>query len=139
LSLHDALPIFILISLLLAGACKPSAEERMAALQGQAETFLTAYNKQYQQLYTDAAEAEWTLNTKIVEGDSVTQRIYEEAKQKFTDFLGSQVNIDSSRRYLELKEQLTSLQSKQFEAILFAAGGSPESASAAVKELIKVT
>lgn len=129
----------ILIPLLLAGACKPSAEERMAALQGQAETFLTAYNEQYQQLYTDAAEAEWTLNTKIVEGDSVTQRIYEEAKQKFTDFMGSQVNIDSSRKYLEMKDQLTSLQSKQFEAILFAAGGSPESASAAVKELIKVS
>ena len=101
----------------------------MAALQGQAEKFLTAYNEQFQQLYTAAAEAEWTLNTRIVEGDTVTQRIYEEAKQKFTDFMGSQVNIDSSRKYLDRKDQLTKLQAKQFEAILFAAGGSPSAGS----------
>jgi peptidyl-dipeptidase A len=120
-------------------SCNESAEEKKARLQEQAEKFLAGYNHEMQALYTTAAEAEWNLNTKIVEGDTTTQRIYEESRKAFTDYLGSQANIDSSRQYLEMKDQLTDLQARQFEAILFAAGGSPATASATVEELIKVS
>ena len=34
--------------------------------------FLTAYNAEYQRLLTIASEAEWKLNTYIVEGDTVS-------------------------------------------------------------------
>jgi peptidyl-dipeptidase A len=128
---------FLLFGLL--SACKPSPEEQKAKLQQQADAYLVSYNDELQKLYTVAAEAEWNLNTRIVEGDTTTQRIYEETRQKFTDFMGSQANIDSSKKYLELKDQLAPLQVKQLEAILFAAGGSPATAAEAVKELIKVS
>lgn len=138
MNLRDCSKAFILAFVILA-SCKPSPEEQKAKLQQQADAYLTAYNEEFQKLYTISAEAEWTLNTKIVEGDTATQKIYEETKQKYTDYLGSQANIDSSKKYLAIKEQLTLLQVKQFEAILFAAGGSPATAAEAVKELIKVS
>jgi peptidyl-dipeptidase A len=129
--------VFLLLTVLL--GCKPSAEEKQATLQKQADNYLSSYNDELQKLYTVAAEAEWTLNTKIVEGDTITQKVYEETKKKFTDFLGSQANIDSAKKYLAIKEQLTPLQVKQLDAILFSAGGSPATAETAVKELIKVS
>jgi peptidyl-dipeptidase A len=116
-----------------------SKEDKSSKLQQQADVFLAAYNEQYKNLYTIASETEWILNTKIQEGDTLTQKQFEEAKQKITDFQGSVANIDSAKKYIALKSNLTPLQTKQFEAILFAAGASPATASAAVKELITVS
>ncbi|HEX5168833.1 MAG TPA: M2 family metallopeptidase, partial [Cyclobacteriaceae bacterium] len=130
---------FIFVIWILLVSCKPSPEEQNAKRQQQADAYLNSYNDEFQKLYTISAEAEWNLNTKIVEGDTLTQKLYEETKQKFTDFMGSQANIDSARKYLAIKEQLTPLQVKQFEAVLFAAGGSPATAAEAVKDLIKVS
>ncbi|HLT80831.1 MAG TPA: M2 family metallopeptidase [Cyclobacteriaceae bacterium] len=128
----------LLAVLAVIASCKPSAEERKAALHSTADAYLAAYNDEYQRLYTAAAEAEWLLNTHIVEGDTATQRAYERARKAYTDFRGSQANIDSARKYLDQRDQLTPLQEKQFDAILFAAGASPATAADAVKELITV-
>ncbi|MGC3945804.1 MAG: M2 family metallopeptidase [Chryseolinea sp.] len=129
----------LVLSLVVSCKPKPSEEEKNAKLQQQAETYLSAYNTELQKLYTTSAETSWTLNTRIVDGDTVTQKAYEEANEKFSSFLGSQANIDSAKKYLGLKDQLTSLQERQFNAILYAAGGSPETAKDAVVELIKVS
>src|SRR5690606_39784806 len=77
-------------------------------------------------------------NTHIVEGDTATQRAYERARKAYTDFRGSQANIDSARKYLDMRDQLTPLQAKQFDAILFAAGANPATAAEAVSQLITV-
>src|SRR5690606_24805448 len=128
----------LLLAIIALAACKPSAEERRAALQAAADAYLTAYNDEYQRLYTAAAEAEWVLNTRIVDGDTATQRAYERTRKAYTDFRGSQANIDSARKYLGMRDQLTPLQAKQFDAILFAAGANPATAAEAVRELITV-
>lgn len=124
-------------ALALLASCKESEEQKKMRIQKQADAYLTTYNIEYQKLSTGASEAAWLLNTKIVDGDSITQKQYEEATQKLTDFQGSLNNIDSAKKYLAIKDQLTPLQTKQFQAILFAAGGSPATAAEAVKALIK--
>jgi peptidyl-dipeptidase A len=129
----------IVIGIVLVVSCKPSEEERKAALHAQADAYLTSYNNEYKRLYTASQGAEWTLNTKIVKDDTVTQKLYETAKEQFASFLGSQANIDSARKYIALKDQLTPLQSREFDAVLYAAGGSPATAADAVKDLIKVS
>jgi peptidyl-dipeptidase A len=120
-------------------SCQAPQEEKDSGLQQQADTYLSAYNTAYQKLRKDASESEWVLNTRIVEGDTATQHRYEVASQKLTDFLGSRANIDSAKKYLEMKKRLSPLQVREFDAILFAAGGSPETAARAVKELIEVS
>ena len=119
-------------------SCGESEEKKTEKLRQQADAYLSSYNEQYRQLSTSANETSWSLNTKIQEGDTETQKLYEEASQKLTDFTGSLANIDSAKKYKEFKEKLSPLQNKQFEYILFLAGGSPATEAEAVKELIKV-
>ncbi len=61
----------------------------------------------------------------------------EEANNAYLAFAGSQANIDSAKNFLNVKDQLTPLQVKQLEQILFLAGGSPATAAEAVRELTK--
>jgi len=95
-------------------------------MQDSVQQYLTVYNKDFQKYLIAAQEAEWTLNTKIVEGDTITPKIADEAKKAFAKFAGSKLNIGSAKRFLEFKNDLTPIQVKQLEAILFMAGGSPE-------------
>lgn len=125
--------------LVLLFSCQAPEKEKESKIQKQAGEYLDAYNQEFQKLYTGSSETEWALNTHIVEGDTATQHRYEVAKQKLTDFQGSRANIDSAKKYLGLRDQLTPVQAKEFDAILFAAGGSPATAADAVKELIKVS
>jgi peptidyl-dipeptidase A len=119
------------------GSCTKSKEKR-EPFHPQAATYLDRYTLEFKRLSTEANEAAWVLNTKIEEGDTVTQKVYEEAAQRLTDFTGSLANIDSSKKYLGLAGQLSPLQKRQMEYILFLAGGAPATASETVKELIKV-
>jgi peptidyl-dipeptidase A len=118
-------------------SCSRPDEKGKEPSNAQAETYLQDYNKEYKDLSTKAAEAAWLLNTKIQEGDTITQKAYEEAAQKLTDFTGSLSNIDSSKKYLAISESLSPIQKKQMEYILFLAGGAPASAGETVKQLIK--
>lgn len=128
-------PVLMIVTL----SCSVSEQESNAALQQQADAFLQDYNDQLKALYTSASEAEWVLNTRIVEGDTVAQRQYEITRQQLADFEGSLSNIDSARKYLALKDKLTPVQTRQFEAILFAAGGNPATAAEAVTQLINTS
>jgi peptidyl-dipeptidase A len=118
-------------------SCQRSEENKNAGVQKNADQYLTYYNIEYQKFSTAANETSWVLNTKIIEGDTITQKQFEVATQKLTDFQGSLSVIDSAKKYLALKDKLLPLQSKQFEYILFSAGGSPAIAAQAVKALIK--
>ncbi len=118
-------------------SCSQADNKGKEPFHPQADAYLKAYNSEYKKLNTEAGEAAWLLNTKIEEGDTVTQKLYEEAAQKLTDYTGSQANIDSSKKYLATSESLSPIQKKQMEYILFLAGGAPASASETVKALIK--
>jgi peptidyl-dipeptidase A len=96
--------------------------------QQEVQAKLDDYNKKWQQLLIASAEAEWTLNTHIVEGDTITGKKAEEANKAFAEFTGSKENIEFAQTTLKKKEQLTPLQKKQVETILFMAGGSPATA-----------
>jgi peptidyl-dipeptidase A len=126
-----------LIALCISSCTKPE-EKKTEILHPQAASYLQDYNLEYQKLSTEANEAAWLLNTKIEAGDTVTQKLYEAAAQKLTDFTGSLSNIDSAKKYLAIGDQLSPIQKKQMEYILFLAGGAPATAAATVKELIKV-
>jgi len=115
---------------------KPQATEGNSAIKGEVQAFLDEYNETIQALYYASSEAQWTLNTKIVEGDTITSKIAEEADEASAAFMGSESNINRSKAYLENKENLSSLQIKQLEVILYNAGNNPATAGEIVKQRI---
>lgn len=102
------------------------------------ESFLTDYDKKYQELCIVANEAQWKSQTHIVPGDTVSARETERAMQALADFTGSSDNIEKIKKFLEQKEKLTPLQAEQLEHMLYLAGGSPQTVADIVKEKIKV-
>jgi peptidyl-dipeptidase A len=103
----------------------------------QADSFLTEYNQKYQELYYQSAEAAWTLNTHIVEGDTITGKLAEQADSMYAAFTGSEANIKACQNFLAEKEFLSPLQVKQLETILYNAGSNPAIAGDLVQQRIK--
>jgi peptidyl-dipeptidase A len=108
-----------------------------AAMQDSVQKFLDNYNKEFQKLLIVSAEAEWKLNTKIVEGDTITAKQADDAKKAMAAFTGSKFNIERAKEYLTYHSGLTSVQKRQLEVILFMAGSNPETAKAIVQQRIE--
>ncbi|WP_347156993.1 M2 family metallopeptidase [Pontibacter chitinilyticus] len=106
-------------------------------LQQEAQVFLNQYSKTYQQLYTASSEAEWRSNTHIVEGDSTNAVATRQANEAFAAFTGSAENINTAKAMLAKKDQLTPLQAKQFQAILYSGANNPQIIPDVVKTRIK--
>lgn len=106
-------------------------------LQKEVQVYLDSYNKEFQKLLADNNEAQWKLNTMIVEGDSLTSKQAGEAAENFAKFTGSKDNIEKAGNFLKSKDKLTDLQVRQLETILFMAGANPETAGDIVKQKIK--
>lgn len=104
-----------------------------------AQSYLDAYNKEFQRLYAASAEGQWALNTRIVEGDTMASFNAAKADEAMAAYTGSTSNIDSAKKYLALKDKLSPLQVRQFETILFNAGNNPETAGDVVKRRIDAT
>jgi peptidyl-dipeptidase A len=130
-------PQFIAI-LLFASACNNSEKQSNdnEHIQAQAQSYLNAYNSEYQKLTIASNEAAWKSNTYIVEGDTATKNATNRSNEFMAKYTGSNANIDSAKKYLALKDQLTELQVKQFQFILYAAANNPESLKDMVKERI---
>ncbi|GEO05792.1 peptidase M2 [Adhaeribacter aerolatus] len=105
--------------------------------QQEADTYIQAYSQQFQKLYTQSSEAEWTSNTRIVEGDSTNAIATRKANEAMAAFTGSEENIKKTRELLEHKEDLTDIQVKQLENMLFAAANNPQTIPEVVKKRIK--
>ena len=60
---------------------------------------LANYNTKFQELYYASSEAQWTLNTHIVEGDTITSKIAEEADAAYAAFIGSEENIEKNTQF----------------------------------------
>lgn len=108
-------------------------------VQEQAKAYLESYNREYQKIMYAANLAQWELNTKIVAGDTLSNHLADEADKSFAEFTGSKANIDSANKYLAIKAQLTPVQVKQFEVILFNAGNNPAIAGDIVGRRIGAT
>ncbi len=98
--------------------------------------FLREYNETYQKLATRSAEAEWVLNTHIVEGDTTARHEAELANKAFADYTGSEAVIEKARELLKHREDLEPLEIRQLEKILYIAGANPATAGPVVTELI---
>lgn len=102
-------------------------------IQKEVQAFLEKYNKEFQIYLYEWNKGEWALNTRIVEGDTVTSKIAQDAQQQYANFVGSKENIEAATKYLESRNELTALQVKQLERILFLAGSNPETAGETVR------
>jgi len=125
------------ILLLLTAIFSCNSGKNNHSIQQEVQTYLDAYNLNFQKLLIVNNEAQWKLNTMIIENDSVTPKLAEKAGEAFAKFTGSKENIEKVKAFLKSKDQLTPIQIKQLEAILFMAGSNPEIAGDIVKQRIK--
>ena len=100
------------------------------------QTFLESYNSNYKKLNYRSAEAAWALNTKIIEGDTITGKLAEKADEAMAKFMGSEEVIEQCKTFLTNKEELPKLVRKQLEVILYNAGNNPAIAGDIVKQRI---
>jgi peptidyl-dipeptidase A len=97
---------------------------------------LSGYNAEYVRLVTDASEAEWRSNTRIVAGDTANAGATTRANQRLATFTGSAENIGQLRELLAHKADLTDLQVKQLEMALYNAANNPQTVADVVKRRI---
>ncbi|UCH66519.1 MAG: M2 family metallopeptidase [Ignavibacterium sp.] len=128
----NTLKIFIGLLLIISVGCSQESK-----IQKDVEGFLDNYNKEYQKYGFEWNEGEWALNTKIVEGDTITSKNAQEAQSRYAKFTGSKENIEKATIYLNSKNELTELQVRQLNRVLYLAASNPETAGEIVKEKIK--
>src|ERR1700730_15864853 len=105
-------------------ACESKKEINI--VQDQAQSFLDTFNMKYREIFTADNLAQWKLNTRIIKGDTTSEHEAGLADKAFAKFTGSKEDIDSAKKYLALKDQLSPLQLRQFQVILYNAGNYPE-------------
>lgn len=121
------------------GACQGSGSKGSSnsAAQKEAQAFIDTYTQEYVKLYTNSSEAQWKANTEIVEGDTTNAAAAQKADEAMAAFTGSKENIDKARKFLEQKDELSPIQKKQLEVILYAAANNPQTVADVVKQRIK--
>ncbi len=96
------------------------------AVRTRADAFLQRYDAELQPLYYASSKAEWEANTHIVEGDTTASARARAANEALADFTGRVTTIETARRLLERRDDLTPLQVRQLEAVLYDAAGNPQ-------------
>lgn len=104
--------------------------------QLETQRFLDRYSTTYQDLSYAASLADWESNTRIIEGDDANARRTREAKETLAAFTGSLENIEACQRLLSVKEDLTPVQVRQLEAILYLAADKPQTVADLVRQRI---
>ena len=107
-----------------------------AQSNAEAQAFIDSYSKTYQELYYTSSEAEWKSNTEIIEGDSTNSVATRVANEAYADFTGSEENINKTREMLK-KDDLSPLQKRQLDVILYNAANNPATVKDIVKQRIK--
>lgn len=106
-------------------------------IKEEARLFLDEYSRQYKELYYQRALAEWDLNTRIMEGDTLNASKARQADEAYAAFVGSEEVITKTQKLLDEKDKLDSLQIRQLEVILYKAGNQPAVVADVVKERIR--
>ncbi len=105
-------------------ACSSGPEDATPEHRG-AREFLGDYEREFQELYAAASEAEWASNTKIVEGDDTNAARTRATGEALARFTGSEEVIREARKLLDRVGDAYGLQRLQLEAVLFRAAGNP--------------
>ncbi len=100
--------------------------DRRTRFYGEVQAFIDDYNETFIPLYTESSEAEWALNTHIVDGDDSNRVRTEAANQALAAFTGSVEVIERARGLLEHEDLLTPIHLRQLEMILFRAADNPQ-------------
>jgi len=108
-----------------------------ADVQSEAQAFIDSYTQEFLTLQYAWAEADWKSNIMIVEGDTTNAYKTRMANEAFAKFTGSTDVIENARTYLKSKDELTPLQIRQLEKILYNAADNPQTVEELVKERIK--
>jgi peptidyl-dipeptidase A len=123
----------ILSTLVFFAACsadRPAANKELDA-------FLASYNSKFAELSTKLNEAQWKVNTYIVEGDSTNANAADAANEEYAAFTGSEKNIAKAKKFLSNEKELDLLQAKQLKKILYLAANNPSTAKDKVSQRIK--
>ncbi|HEX2250819.1 MAG TPA: M2 family metallopeptidase, partial [Gemmatimonadales bacterium] len=115
-------------------SCRADAESRTGSPE--VDAYLASYAKEFQRLNYASALAEWESNTRIVEGDSTNSIRTRRANEALARFVGSADNIEKIRAYLGRKDDLSPLQTRQLEVMLYLAAEKPQTAASVVAERI---
>jgi peptidyl-dipeptidase A len=121
-------------AMLTLAACSNNNQEKT---QQEAQQFIDSYTTQYVKLYTNSSEAQWKANIEIIPGDSTNTMNAQKADEAMAAFTGSKENIEQAKKFLEHKDQLTDIQRKQIELILYYAANNPQTIPDIVKQRIK--
>ncbi len=100
------------------------------------DRFLADWGQRYRELHSAAYHADWGLNTRIVEGDKTNSERFEAAQGALASFVGSAEVIEQARKHLARLGELTHLQKRQLEAILYRAANYPQTIPEVVDERI---
>lgn len=100
----------------------PALAAEPPAAQVEAQAFLDLYNSVYQRLSTVSSEAAWKSSTDVSEAH---EGLRTGADQAWAGFVGDPEVIRTTRALLAKKAELTPLQVKQLDAVLFTAGANP--------------
>ncbi|HEX6915803.1 MAG TPA: hypothetical protein VF145_11210, partial [Chitinophagaceae bacterium] len=126
------------IMVLFVFACKTQeGSQKLTPEQQAVQQFLDSFHHGFLKVNYEYAEAQWQSNTRIVEGDSTNAVNERKAADAFAKFVGSSTLINRVRGLLNRKDELTPLQAKQLEKILYNAANFAENAKAAVEERVK--
>lgn len=98
-----------------------------------ADAFLAEVVPEYKRLQYASAEAAWAANTRIVEGDDSLVEAEKAAARAFSDWLGSDAVLGRARAVLDSGQELTDLQRRQLEVLVYEAAPN----AAAHKELVQ--
>jgi peptidyl-dipeptidase A len=120
--------------LLLAIAALAALSSCSKSPQQKAESFLTAYNQEYQRLAYDVNKAEWETNTHIVEGDSTNAARSVAAKKAMADFTGNTENIETARKFLEKRAEFPYVLARELDYVLYEGANNPASVADLVKQ-----
>jgi peptidyl-dipeptidase A len=119
-------------------ACKTQeGSQKLTEEQQVVQNFLDSFHQGFLVVNYDYAEAQWQSNTKIIEGDSTNAVNERNAADKYAKFVGSSALIGRVRQFLDEKNDLTDLQAKQLEKILYNAANYAETAKQAVEDRVK--
>ena len=122
----------LLLALIVSCKSEPSQEN----IKNEAQTFLDDYTKTFQKLYYEASEAEWAANTRIVVGDTLNAYNVQKTGEAIAAFTGSKEVIEKTRGFLEHKDKLDIVQTRQLETILYTAASNPQTVSDIVSQKI---
>ena len=130
--------LLLLAAVALLSSCNGNKE--MAgnkALQDSVQNYLDAYGKKYKDLVILSNETSWKLQTRIIEGDSTNAVANNKANEEYAAYTGSTENINTAKKFLERKDELTELQVKQLKSILYKAANNPQTIKDLVSKRIK--